>query len=273
MVLHPPSRDAAAPGVPHRDPVSPADEPAAPFGHIAESAPDPLTVLRNPPPRRPFGERFREIRPPSIGATSGVGRLIIPVFGAAAVLAMLWWFVRPPAAPVEARLPIAAVPERTVGDPITLPTAGSAAEGELGLELTVHVAGAVRSPGLYRVVPGSRVDDVIAAAGGLGPDADIDRINLAALVTDAERVYVPRIGETAPAVVGGAGPGSDSGPVRLNQATATELESLPGVGPVTAGAIVAHRERHGPFASIDGLLDVQGIGEAKLESLRELLVL
>ena len=139
-------------------------------------------------------------------------------------------------------------------------------------ELVVQAAGAVARPGVYRLPAGSRVVDLLDAAGGPAPDAAPDQLALAALLTDGERVYVPRVGEVLPAPVTGSGGGSGqaAGPVDLNRATLEELEELPGVGPATAQAIVDHRERNGPFRSVDELLDVRGIGEAKLEALRDL---
>ncbi len=151
------------------------------------------------------------------------------------------------------------------------------------VEVAVHAAGAVVTPGLYRLTGAPRVADLIDAAGGLASDADVDRINLAAPLSDGERLYVPRVGETdVPSAVGAEGAsgsgGSISGssepsasnPLNLNSATAEQLDTLPGVGPATAGAIVDHRSTHGPFASVDGLLEVRGIGPAKLEAIRSL---
>jgi competence protein ComEA len=143
--------------------------------------------------------------------------------------------------------------------------------------LLVHVAGAVVVPGVHELAPGARVIDAIDAAGGLAPGADSARINLAAPVADGERVYVPVVGEQPPTAVVGAGGGAGgagavdgAGPVNLNTADAAALDTLPGVGPATAAAIVEHRERIGGFTSVDQLLDVRGIGEAKLEQLRSL---
>jgi len=157
--------------------------------------------------------------------------------------------------------------------------------GATAVALVVHAAGAVSQPGVHRLPAGSRVADLLAVAGGPTAEADVDRLNLAAPLTDGERVYVPRVGEVAVApAVGPSGsaagsPGSGSGggtgaapgtPIDLNRATEAELDVLPGVGPATAAAIVRHREANGPFSRVDDLLEVRGIGPAKLESLRDL---
>lgn len=128
--------------------------------------------------------------------------------------------------------------------------------------ISVHVSGEVTRAGLVSVPAGSRVADALSAAGGATRSADLSAVNLAAPVRDGERVVVPRTGEAPDS--GGA----DSG-VDLNMATASELEALPGVGPVLASRIVAHRDDHGFFEAVEDLLDVPGIGEAKLDGMRE----
>jgi competence protein ComEA len=131
--------------------------------------------------------------------------------------------------------------------------------------LTVHVSGAVRRPGLVEVPPGGRVADAIAAAGGLTPAAAPGGLNLAAPLGDGEQVAVPSVGDGG----GDSGGVADDGRVRVNQADAAELESLPGVGPVLAERIAAYRDQHGPFTTVEDLLDVPGIGEAKLAAMRD----
>ena len=167
---------------------------------------------------------------------------------------------------------------------MTLPRAGSAAEPKAAqgegdeanaepADVYVHVAGAVGRPGLYTLGAGARVAAAIEAAGGAAADADVDQINLAAKVADGERIYVPRKGETVPVAAGGtsgAGGAATSGPVNLNTATIEQLDTLPGVGPTTAQAILDHRTRNGRFRSVDDLMNVRGIGPAKLEQLRPL---
>ncbi len=142
-------------------------------------------------------------------------------------------------------------------------------------ELVVHVVGAVRRPGLYRLVEGSRIADAIREAGGARPAADLGLVNLAAPVADGQQVVVPRRADRGGAgeqgAVSVAGPAN--GPVHLNTATLEELDALPGVGPVTAEKILAYRDEHGAFQSIDELDAVPGIGPARLEELRQLVVL
>ncbi len=134
--------------------------------------------------------------------------------------------------------------------------------------VTVHVSGAVARAGLVDLAPGSRVADALAAAGGALPSAEIAGLNLAAPVSDGQQIAVPVRGGGAdrPAAV------ASDGRIRINSATASEIEQLPGVGPVTAERIVTHREEHGPFVVVEDLLDVPGIGEGKLAALRDAVI-
>lgn len=137
--------------------------------------------------------------------------------------------------------------------------------------LTVHVVGAVRVPGLYRLREGSRVDDAIRRAGGAKPKAALELVNLAAPVADGQQVVVPAQGEAGPVSAGTAGGNAlPGGLVHLNSATLEELDTLPGVGPVTAQRIIDYRTANGAFSSIDELDAVPGIGPARLEQLRPL---
>ena len=162
--------------------------------------------------------------------------------------------------------------------PLTPPSSSVAAPTSTALA-AVHAAGAVVHPGVYLLPAGARVDDVLAAAGGATPDADLDSVNLAEAVVDGERVAFPRRGQPVPTItaptrastpVAGTGPAAPaSAPLLdLNAATAAELDALPGVGPATAASILAFRARVGRFRSIAQLLDVPGIGDAKLAALR-----
>lgn len=135
--------------------------------------------------------------------------------------------------------------------------------------LVVHVVGAVRRPGLYRLRDGSRVADAVARAGGATSKADLALINLAAPAADGLQIVVPR--RAPPAASGsGAGASASAGPVHLNTATVEQLDALPGVGPVTAQKIVEYREKNGAFTTVDDLDAIPGIGPARLEQLREL---
>jgi competence protein ComEA len=138
-------------------------------------------------------------------------------------------------------------------------------------QLYVDVVGAVRRPGLYRLRARSRVADAVGRAGGPTRNAQLDLINLAALVADGEQVVVPRRGAIAPAAAGAGGSAAAAGgPVHLNGATLEQLDALPGVGPVTAKKIIDYRTQHGGFSSVDELDAVPGIGPARLADLRPL---
>ena len=174
------------------------------------------------------------------------------------------WYVR--------SLP-AAVPIR--GNPVAAPPASPSPT-----VLIVHVAGWVRRPGVYQLAEGQRVIDAIDAAGGPRQGADLGALNLAAVLTDAQQVVVPRTGGVGGVAVGsGSGvPTTSASPgaptlVNLNTASPEELETLPGIGEVLAGAIVAYRDEHGPFTSVDQLIDVSGIGEVTLEEIRDLVTI
>jgi competence protein ComEA len=134
--------------------------------------------------------------------------------------------------------------------------------------LVVHVVGAVRRAGLFRLRDGSRVADALARAGGPTRHADLAAVNLAAPLVDGEQVVVPRRGPGGSAAVTAA-PGAGA-KVSLGSATVEQLDELPGVGPVTAQKIVDWRTTHGPFRSVDDLDDVPGIGPARIEQLRDL---
>lgn len=159
---------------------------------------------------------------------------------------------------------------------------GAVDTGTASSPVIVHVDGAVQAPGVYELAgEGVRGKDAIAAAGGLAPDADTSALNLAQPLVDGEKLHVPRMGEVAqaPAATGtrGSGDSGSSGAagsssdtsVNINSATAAELDSLPGVGPSTAAAIVEERERNGPFSSPEDLMRVSGIGEKKFAKLKE----
>lgn len=186
-----------------------------------------------------------------------------------------WWLVRPPSTPVDATLAVATTAtgsRSTDGPSMNGPSNGATAVGRRDT-IVVHAAGAVASPGVYKMPIGSRVSDLITAAGGPTGEGDPNALNLAGELRDGDRVEVPIVGATTP---GGASPapaasgGGVPRVVDLNRGTAEELDALPGIGPATAAAIVTYRDQHGPFGSVDDLVDVPGIGPAKLEAIREL---
>jgi competence protein ComEA len=144
----------------------------------------------------------------------------------------------------------------------------SSTMGRPSLTISVHVSGWVVSPGVVEILEGSIVADAIAAADGARPGAGLDAINLAKPVLSGDQVVVPGPGGSTP---GGSAPSTGDGLISLNNADATQLQDLPGVGPVLAERIIAHRDSNGPFQEIEDLLDVPGIGEAKLAAMRDLL--
>jgi competence protein ComEA len=141
----------------------------------------------------------------------------------------------------------------------------------------VHVVGRVHRPGVYELHEGDRVIDAIRAAGGAKQDADLRSINLAALLTDGEQIIVWKRGApgdpfsvSGPAGSSGSGSGGPPALINVNTATLDQLESLPGIGPSLGQRIIDYREQHGPFASVDDLLNVSGIGDQRLADLRPL---
>jgi len=139
--------------------------------------------------------------------------------------------------------------------------------------IQVHVSGQVLQPGVYSLAEGSRVQDAVTLAGGLTAQADPQALNLARRLSDGEKVYVPALGETAvqgEASAAGEGRAGSGLLVDINTATQEQLETLPGIGPATAQAIIRYRTEHGPFQAVSELDAVPGIGEATLESLQGL---
>jgi competence protein ComEA len=205
-----------------------------------------------------------------------VGALALPV---AAVV--VWWFVQLPTPPVENFIPTATtspninseLPSYLASD--LLLDGADSQRGVESLRIAVHVVGAVQQPGVYYLAAGSRGDDAVRLAGGATAQADMRRINLAAVLVDGQQLLIPRIGEripnnSVPNTVPKAPRNGMPTLIDINQATVADLDRLPGVGPSTAQAIVDHRTRNGPFASVDDLLAVRGIGPAKLAELRAL---
>ena len=170
------------------------------------------------------------------------------------------WYVRSLPRPVE----VAAAPS---GGMASAPASASPSPEVVVL---VDVAGWVRRPGVYEFTEGARVIDAIDAAGGARSGALLEALNLAAPLTDGTQILVPREGEEGVAPAPATGGAVAGGLVNVNSAIATELEELPGIGEVIAQRIIDYRTENGPFATVDELLDVSGIGDAILESIREL---
>src|SRR5262249_9438197 len=133
-----------------------------------------------------------------------------------------------------------------------------------GHDVIVHVAGAVRKPGVYRLPAGSRVTDAVRRAGGFDRGASQDSINLAARLSDGQQVVVPGPGAAAASTSAGA----QSGPISLGSATVEQLDQIEGIGPVTAQKIIEFRDQHGGLSSINQLDQVSGIGPSTMEALR-----
>ena len=174
--------------------------------------------------------------------------------------------------------PVSTTGATTAGAPPGAP--GSSSDGVQvsagGRAATVHVAGAVRDPGVFRLPPGSRVQDAVRRAGGATDRADLSGLNLAAPLEDGRQVVVPervRAGSPSSAAAGAgaaaAGAATPSAPVSLNSATPEQLDTLEGVGPGLAAAIIAYREEKGGFRSVDELDEVPGIGEGRMATLRD----
>lgn len=184
------------------------------------------------------------------------------MLGLAALVLIGWWLLA--GRPEQLDEPVVFEAEESEPAGSSEKPAGESAE------LIVHVAGEVAKPGIVTVPAGSRVHEAIEAAGGVAGDPDLSALNLARELTDGEQVLV---GADAAATAGEPGApgqhGAPGGAINVNTADAATLQELPGVGPVTAAAIIARRTDHGPFRSVDDLLDVKGIGEATLAELRD----
>jgi competence protein ComEA len=200
-------------------------------------------------------------------------KVLLTLAVAASVL-LVWWLLsgRPHASGPDE--PLAFTPTTSASaSPGASPGTATAKPTD---ELVIDVVGKVRKPGIVTVPKGSRVFEAIAAAGGLKGDVDATAINMARLLTDGEQILIGAAPATVPGVAGEAAAGSGSGSgaapakINLNTATAEQLDTLPGVGPVTAQSILSWRTENGRFTSVEDLLDVKGIGDATLADLRDL---
>jgi|SRR5215210_977318 len=138
-----------------------------------------------------------------------------------------------------------------------------------GEDVVVHVAGAVRDPGVYTLPAGARVTDAVKRAAGATAAASLDTINLAARLADGQQVLVPAAPETGAVASAGIAPAATDGPISLGSATLEQLDTIEGIGPVTAQDILDYRDEHGGLSSVDELDDVSGIGPATMEALRD----
>lgn len=187
---------------------------------------------------------------------------IVLVVLAAVILLLLGWRLRP-------RSTVTALPPIAMSaGPTVMPGLGSPAVSASPTQVVVHVAGRVRHPGLVKLPPGARVADAIAAAGGLRRGVALGATNLAAVVIDGQRIEVGSTGRADMAEAGGPDAASPGGLVDLNSATAEQLDTLPGIGPVTAAKILAWRSAHQRFSSVEELTEVPGIGPKTLAELR-----
>jgi len=165
------------------------------------------------------------------------------------------------------------IARRPAGHPVLLPPAPTPRP------LRIYVTGAVAAPGVYHLPPGSIAEDALAAAGGARPGADLSSINLAQPLVDGDQLDIPVLRPTESPAPGGA-PASGAGApalapltadqkINLNTATASELDALPGIGPVIAQRILDYRAQHGPFARPEDLMEVSGIGEATFNRIKD----
>ena len=209
----------------------------------------------------------------------GLSRILASAFGVLVMVIGVWWVVRVPPPPPEATIPFASS---------TIATDSLKTNPELPMaNITVYVSGEVVKPGVYVLLATSRIIDALQAAGGPTSAADLVVVNLAAPLVDATQVFIPRIGSTPRATLPrphaginlpttgtsggvsvGSGVTSAIGIVDINSATLSDLDALPGVGPSTAQAIIDYRIANGPYASVDDLLNVRGIGPSKLAAMR-----
>ena len=215
----------------------------------------------------------------------GLSRLIGSVLSLIAVALAGWWLLRVPPPPPEDSIPIASTATTlsfAVSSPQTIELA-TELDKKLVKELTVHIAGAVKTPGIYQFRLGARINDGVVAAGGATAQADLDSVNLAMLLSEGEQIYIPKRNEKPHIIVQPRFTNSNSSnssnslnnstnnelqiSININTATAIELEQLAGVGPSTAKAIIAFREKNGGFKTVEDLLNVRGIGPAKLSEI------
>ena len=216
----------------------------------------------------------------------GLSRLIGSVLSLIAVALAGWWLLRVPPPPPEDSIPIAST-ATTLSFAVSSPQMTELDKEldtklvrELVTELTVHIAGAVKTPGVYQLQVGARINDGVVAAGGATAQADLDSVNLAMLLSEGEQIYIPKRNDKPHTIVQPRFTSSNNLnssnsatnnelqiSININTATAIELEQLAGVGPSTAKAIIEFRQKNGGFKTVEDLLNVRGIGPAKLSEI------
>ena len=215
---------------------------------------------------------MRHLTPPRIAAVGSLSRSQLLVYGAVAVVLLL----------VGARWIRSGDSNGETADGVTYADsakdAGSggalAVNAEGGTDVVVDVAGAVADPGVYRLPAGARVNDAVQRAGGATARAEIDALNLAARLTDGQQIIIPArtkspVGVAAgSAVPGGATATTPEAPVNIGTASVEDLDTIEGIGPVTAQKILEFRDQHGGISSVDQLDQIDGIGPATMDSLR-----
>lgn len=213
------------------------------------------------------GRRGRLARRYALSARAGVAVALVAFLGLGAAAALTGTLAEPPVTVERADPEEGAAQDEGASE-------GESAEAEPAPAVVVHVDGAVAAPGVYELSGSPRADDAIRAAGGLLPEADTSGLNLAAPISDGEKLHVPAVGEAppaeAPAQEGESAAAGEPGLVNINTAGIDELDRLPGIGEATARAIVEDREANGPFSAPEDLMRVSGIGEkkyAKLEAM------
>ena len=209
----------------------------------------------------------------------GPRRVVGGIVSVVIVVAVGWWLLRSPAPPVETTIARAdsASTSSTGVNAAVLPTMSSVPSA-----ITVHVAGAVHKPGVYTLIATARVVDAVRAAGGATSGADLDLVNLAHPIYDSEHIYIPKRGQSTSVLPTHprsprpsqqqnttSQPTTRNTRVNINTANASELETLPGVGPSTAKAIIAYRNTVSPFVTPEDVMKVSGIGPAKFEAMQD----
>jgi competence protein ComEA len=211
-----------------------------------------------------FRERLDTL---SRGELVGLAVVVVALLGGVGL-----WYTRSLPRPIDVATSAGTAPAPAVSGssaPVVAASSTSASASP-SAALIVDVAGAVRRPGVFEFAPGDRVIDAVERAGGAVDAADLTLLNLAAPLTDGQQILVPKKGDTTSSTTGTGSTttGSTGASVNINTADEATLETLNGVGPVLAASIIQYRTEHGPFASVDQLDEVSGIGPATLEDLR-----